>query len=603
MGPTPVPPAGPKGAERGLPRASLEARPDDSALTTDALLALGIFDAPESRRRLAATLARSPGAVVLRHYRAGEIVLREGEPGSSAFYILTAAERERVFRSRLEARARDDPALAARLEALSALDRPEALLAAAEAAGPERDLADWARAAAEARDPVASQAPAAEVFLLHARRPPRARWGGAVVDSLLGRRPGFDPGARAYIPNDGPVDLRQERPIASMGPGDVFGEMACMTNAPRSATVRAVRDCRVLEMLRNVFEELQRSPRFRARIEEDYRRRALGPHLADLPLFRRVGPELLAHIAGEARLERRAGGEVIFRQGDPSDAMYVVRMGIVAVRQREGEVERVIAYLARGDALGEMGLVRGEPRNATCVAYRHSDAGEESQGYVDLVRIDAALFAEIRARSPEFDRTVRELAAKRLEQNRSRRAPTPLPHVAELGLLEGQRLMLIDERRCTRCDACVEACADTHDGRARLIRDGPRFGHMLVPTTCRQCLDPVCMIGCPVGSIRRGELGEVRIESWCIGCGKCAESCPYDAIAMHDRDPEEMAVSSAAERLALQEPAVAVVCDQCAELGGVPRCVYACPHEAAIRVDALDFFLREDRAAAPGPAC
>ena len=42
------------------------------------------------------------------------------------------------------------------------------------------------------------------------------------------------------------------------------------------------------------------------------------------------------------------------------------------------------------------------------------------------------------------------------------------------------------------------------------------------------------MIGCPVGSIHRGDNGEIVIEDWCIGCSLCADQCPYGSIQMHD---------------------------------------------------------------------
>jgi Fe-S-cluster-containing hydrogenase component 2 len=101
------------------------------------------------------------------------------------------------------------------------------------------------------------------------------------------------------------------------------------------------------------------------------------------------------------------------------------------------------------------------------------------------------------------------------------------------GLFEAQNLLVIDLDRCTRCDLCVRACAEAHDGVTRLLRDGLRYDKYLVATTCRTCRDPLCMTQCPVGSIRRKDNLEIIIEDWCIGCSKCAELCPFGNINMH----------------------------------------------------------------------
>ena len=101
------------------------------------------------------------------------------------------------------------------------------------------------------------------------------------------------------------------------------------------------------------------------------------------------------------------------------------------------------------------------------------------------------------------------------------------------GLMEAQSLLVLDLESCTRCDQCVRACADAHDGVTRLVREGLRFDKYLVATSCRQCRDPLCMVGCPVGSIRRRNTLEVIIEDWCIGCGLCANNCPYGNINLH----------------------------------------------------------------------
>jgi small-conductance mechanosensitive channel/CRP-like cAMP-binding protein len=63
-----------------------------------------------------------------------------------------------------------------------------------------------------------------------------------------------------------------------------------------------------------------------------------------------------------------AGGEHIIRQGDPGDSLYLIQDGKVAVRLAVEGVEREVAMLGRGQFFGEMSLMTGEPRKATCAA-------------------------------------------------------------------------------------------------------------------------------------------------------------------------------------------------------------------------------------------
>jgi Fe-S-cluster-containing hydrogenase component 2 len=133
----------------------------------------------------------------------------------------------------------------------------------------------------------------------------------------------------------------------------------------------------------------------------------------------------------------------------------------------------------------------------------------------------------------------------------------------------------------------VRACADSHDGVARFSRDGPRFGKYLVTLACRSCTDPKCMIGCPVGSIRREGSLEIRIENWCIGCQRCANQCPFGNINMVPLETHRPGAATSAPALA------ATVCDLCAGYDG-PNCVYACPHDAAIRVNPAPFLSTAD---------
>src|SRR5215813_1049803 len=383
------------------------------------------------------------------------------------------------------------------------------------------------------------------------------------------------------IPIDGAVDLNYGNPVAEFGPGDLFGEMTCMNFYPRSATVRATTDVVAFEMLRNVLDIMMKNKTFRAQIDQNYRRRALENHLRGVPMFSDLAPDFIEYLKEKVELQRFAPGQVITQQGEAADNFYLVRIGFVKVSERYPGGELVLAYLSRGDYFGEIGLLGGGARTATCAALDH----------VEVVRISGDDFRQMVERFPNVRRGLEAVAEERRRANALRMQMThnvPIDQFLSQGLMEAQSLLVLDLEKCTRCDACVNACADAHDGVTRLVRDGLRFDHYLVATSCRQCRDPLCMVGCPVGSIRRRNSLEVIIEDWCIGCGLCARNCPYGNINLHPfevmaEDPE----NPGRKKATIKQKATS--CDLCTHLKE-PSCVYACPHDAAHRVEPRQFF-------------
>ncbi len=603
-----------------MPPAKLRARPSDLQLTEEQMLRLSLFAGLKRKP----SLTRFPGALVLRRFRKGEVVCRQGEAGWTAFYVLAAADWHALQRGRRAPRAGDDPAP-------SLYDV----------------TADEPRKAATAH-------------LAVARPTPRRRRG------LSGWLRGH--GARAAerpvsIPADAPADIDYETLQADIHEGELFGEKSCMYHTVRATTVVAARDCYMLEMNNNILEQLQKDPAFKAREDAIYRRRVLQLHLRQLSVFGDLTEGQIAEVRDDVELLSFEAGQLICDEFERSDSLFIVRSGLVRavknvsallgpghvadwkalcaafvaaerepdsppgavcrllpdkvrndlripkpsqlsgddraevlhalndlIRGRRLQTDRgfrpliesaafrpklrdfpadlkawseqdhrrlnrlllaeafpgvvppprrgpgrTVSYASRGELIGEWGLLTGEPRGTTCLAFGHR---------VELVRIPRELFWELTEASPEARRkAAREISLRTRQAEEHTRAPvwdetSPLLHsqrAEELGLVEGQKLMLIDLDRCTRCDECVKACVATHDdGRTRLFLDGPRFGKYLVPTTCRSCLDPVCMIGCPVGSIHRGEDGQMAVEDWCIGCNLCSSNCPYGAIQMHD---------------------------------------------------------------------
>jgi CRP-like cAMP-binding protein/Fe-S-cluster-containing dehydrogenase component len=383
------------------------------------------------------------------------------------------------------------------------------------------------------------------------------------------------------IPIDASVDLSYENPVAELGAGDLFGEMTCMNFYPRSATVRAESDVVAYEMLRNVLDIMLKNKTFRAQVDQNYRKRALENHLRGVPMFADLSSDFIEHLKESVELLRFAPGQVIARQGDAADSFYLVRIGFVKISENYPGGELVLAYLSRGDYFGEIGLLGGGVRTATCTALDH----------VEVVRISGDDFRQMIERFPSVRRGLEAVAEERRSANAQRVQmvhSVPIDQFLSQGLMEAQSLLVLDLQNCTRCDACVNACADAHDGVTRLVRDGLRFDHYLIATSCRQCRDPLCMVGCPVGSIRRRNSLEVIIEDWCIGCGLCARNCPYGNINLHPfevmaDDPEH----AGRQKAVVKQKATS--CDLCTHLKE-PSCVYACPHDAAHRVDPREFF-------------
>jgi CRP-like cAMP-binding protein/Fe-S-cluster-containing hydrogenase component 2 len=456
---------------------------------------------------------------VRRHFKCGEVICREGEYGSTAFYLL------------------------------------------------------------EGQAKVSIASPMAHVKTKGAVR----KFLGKLSSSLTQRQNDQreEETSQHWIRIDAPMDLNYDNPVATLGPGDLFGEMTCMSLYPRSATVRAETDCTALEMLRNVLDIMQRNKTFRAKLDQSYRRRALDTHLRAVPVFAELTDEFIAGLREKVDLLRFTPGQVICRQGEAADSFYLVRIGFVKVSQTHPGGEMVLAYLSRGEYFGETALLNETVRTATCTALDH----------VEVVRISAEDFNSMTSRFPGVRRKLEDVGHERVKMNKESLAvinSTPLDSFLKQGLMEAQSLLLLDLNACTRCDACVTACADAHDGVTRLVREGLRFDHYLVATSCRQCLDPLCMVGCPVGSIRRRNSLEVIIEDWCIGCGLCAENCPYGNINMHPFNVFTDVPGMPGKKKAMVKQK-ATSCDLCSEFAE-PSCVYACPHDAAHRVNPRNFF-------------
>jgi Fe-S-cluster-containing hydrogenase component 2 len=130
------------------------------------------------------------------------------------------------------------------------------------------------------------------------------------------------------------------------------------------------------------------------------------------------------------------------------------------------------------------------------------------------------------------------------------------------------KLLYADPYECTGCRICELVCAFVKEGVLN-----PRFARIRIlrkddgtdkPLACRHCSKPPCRSVCDENAITRGSDGIVRIiATRCIGCGKCIDACPFDAIINLSRDNSICVVK----------------CDLCGE------CIRFCPPGALKIID------------------
>lgn len=92
--------------------------------------------------------------------------------------------------------------------------------------------------------------------------------------------------------------------------------------------------------------------------------------LQDIPLFNDLSQEQLHSLSKDVQPRQFGQGEIIFREGDPGQVLYLVQCGQVRiyVNGLDGSETSVILFGRPGDMFGELAVIDGLPRSATAVA-------------------------------------------------------------------------------------------------------------------------------------------------------------------------------------------------------------------------------------------
>ena len=138
--------------------------------------------------------------------------------------------------------------------------------------------------------------------------------------------------------------------------------------------------------------------------------------LKKVPIFAKLSDAALAEISGTVTPVRFARNAVVFSQGEPGDAMYVVLVGRVkVVLYSESGREVILAQLGPVDCVGEMAIIAEQPRSASVIALEDVTLLRLTRGdFVARVRanpdIALSLLTVLVQRLAEADEKIGDLA-------------------------------------------------------------------------------------------------------------------------------------------------------------------------------------------------
>src|SRR5438874_2305492 len=197
-----------------------------------------------------------------------------------------------------------------------------------------------------------------------------------------------------------PEKQTQEMKIAELTAGNFFGEMSLISGRRRTASARANGPTRMIEIPRKaMLKLLGAAPKARGLVDQAFLLRAFGGYL-----FPDIPEAQLGELVDRATIENVGKDAVIFREGDPAEAFYLIRNGMVKISKKSGDKEVVLSYLVAGNFFGESALFSDLERTATVTTIFPSD----------LIKLSKRDFDSFLAAHPNL----REAPRRKLEERR-----------------------------------------------------------------------------------------------------------------------------------------------------------------------------------------
>ena len=212
----------------------------------------------------------------------------------------------------------------------------------------------------------------------------------------------------------------KEIALATMKPGDSFGEAALSKAGTRTATVRCSTAVEALRLNRVDFLQLaEKTPDLKHYIEITRRHRALHGFLYEFSNFGRLPVPALRSLVEKLTPVEVPKGSAIIRQGDPPGAMFILEKGRARAFQSNNGAQQNLAFYRDGDFFGELSILNGSPRAASV----------EAASDCRLLALEPDAVRDLERRYPEFGKLVEERLAQYQAKTEAR---VPLDFATEM---------------------------------------------------------------------------------------------------------------------------------------------------------------------------
>lgn len=162
------------------------------------------------------------------------------------------------------------------------------------------------------------------------------------------------------------LDEKRRQLVATLSSGSIFGERSFLLNQPRTADVITTMDCEVLRV-RHLpeFDQLIKTDKAQSLQHRFWVLQAL----ASSPFFKDLPNESLDSLIFSGTLKQAPAHQVLFQEGQPGNACYILVQGNVVISQRGKNIN----VLGQGSCFGEISLLMsGGQRTATVATQQDS---------------------------------------------------------------------------------------------------------------------------------------------------------------------------------------------------------------------------------------